>query len=72
MLLGDQAAFYRELMPGHMAERRDAAVTGATALAIHRGFGTPGRRDFWSLSATVFVALAVDELTQPMCSVRSG
>ena len=64
-LVGDQAAFYRELMPGTWLSAALLLTTGATALAIHRGFGTPGRRDFWSLSAAVFAVLAIDELTQP-------
>ena len=64
-LLGDQAAFYRELMPGTWLSATLLLMSGATALAIHRGFGIPGRRDFWSLSAAVFAVLAVDELTQP-------
>jgi hypothetical protein len=64
-LLGDQAAFYRELMPGTWLSAALLLFTAATALAIHRAAGTPGRRDFWSLSAIVFVVLAVDELTQP-------
>jgi hypothetical protein len=65
ILLGDQAAFYRELMPGTWLSAALLLFTAATALAIHRAAGTPGRRDFWSLSAIVFVVLAVDELTQP-------
>ncbi len=65
VLLGDQAAFYRELMPGTWLSAALLLFTAATALAIHRAGGTPGRRDFWSLSAIVFVVLAVDELTQP-------
>ena len=64
-LVGDQAAFYRELMPGTWLSAAILLMTGATALAIHRDFGAPGRRDFWSLSAIVFAVLAVDELTQP-------
>ena len=64
-LLGDQAAFYRELMPGTWLSASLLLFTAATAVAIHRAVGTPGRRDFWSLSAIVFVVLAVDELTQP-------
>jgi len=65
LLLGDQAAFYRELMPGTWLSAALLLFTAATALAIHRASGTPGRRDFWSLSAIVFVVLAVDELAQP-------
>ncbi len=64
-LLGDQAAFYRELMPGTWLSAGLLLFTAATALAIHRAAGVPGRRDFWSLSAIVFVVLAVDELAQP-------
>jgi hypothetical protein len=64
-LLDDQAAFYRELMPGTWLSAALLLFTAATALAIHRHAGTPGRRDFWSLSAIVFVVLAVDELAQP-------
>ena len=64
-LLGDQAAFYRELMPGTWLSAALLLFTGATALAIHRGAAIPAKRDFWSLSAIVFVVLAVDELTQP-------
>jgi hypothetical protein len=64
-LLGDQAAFYRELMPGTWLSTALLLFTAATALAIHREAGSAGRRDFWSLSAIVFVVLAVDELTQP-------
>ena len=64
-LLGDQAAFYRELMPGTWLSAALLLFTAATALAIHRAAGEPGRRDFWSLSAIVFVVLAVDELAQP-------
>ena len=64
-LLGDQAAFYRELMPGTWLSAAILSMAGVTALAIHRDFGTAGRRDFWSLSAAVFALLAVDELTQP-------
>ena len=63
-LLGDQAAFYRELMPGTWLSAALLLFTAATALAIHRAAGRPGR-DFWSLSAIVFVVLAVDELAQP-------
>ena len=63
--LDDQAAFYRELMPGTWLSAALLLFTAATALAIHREAGTPGRRDFWSLSAIVFVVLAVDELAQP-------
>jgi len=65
VLLGDQAAFYRELMPGTWLSAALLLFTAATALAIHRAAGAPGRRDFWSLSAIVFVVLAVDELAQP-------
>jgi hypothetical protein len=65
VLLGDQAAFYRELMPGTWLSAALLLFTAATALAIHRAAGEPGRRDFWSLSAAVFAVLAVDELTQP-------
>lgn len=65
VLLGDQAAFYRELMPGTWLSAALLLFTAAAALAIHRAAGTPGRRDFWSLSAIVFVVLAVDELSQP-------
>jgi len=64
-VLGDQAAFYRELMPGTWLSAALLLFTAATALAIHRAAGRPGRRDFWSLSAIVFVVLAVDELAQP-------
>ena len=64
-LLDDQAAFYRELMPGTWLSAGLLLFTAATALAIHRTAGTPGRRDFWSLSAIVFVVLAFDELAQP-------
>ena len=64
-LLGDQAAFYRELMPGTWLSAALLLFTAATAVAIHRVAGVDGQRDFWSLSAMVFVALAVDELTQP-------
>lgn len=64
-LLGDQAAFYRELMPGTWLSAALLLFTGATALAIHRVAGSAGKRDFWSLSAAVFVVLAVHELTQP-------
>lgn len=65
VLLDDQAAFYRELMPGTWLSAALLLFTAATALAIHRVASSPGKRDFWSLSAIVFVALAVDELTQP-------
>lgn len=64
-LVDDQAAFYRELMPGTWLSAGLLLFTAATALAIHRAAGTAGRRDFWSLSAIVFVVLAIDELTQP-------
>jgi hypothetical protein len=64
-LLGDQAAFYRELMPGTWLSAALLLFTAATALAIHREAGMPAGRDFWSLSAIVFVVLAIDELTQP-------
>jgi hypothetical protein len=64
-LLGDQAAFYRELMPGTWLSAALLLFTAATALAIHREAGPSAPRDFWSLSAVVFVVLAVDELTQP-------
>ena len=64
-LLDDQAAFYRELMPGTWLSAALLLFTAATALAIHRTAGTPGRRDFWSLSVAVFVVLTVDELAQP-------
>jgi hypothetical protein len=64
-LLGDQAAFYRELMPGTWLSAALLLLTGATALAIHRAAPQPGKRDFWSLSAIVFAVLAIDELTQP-------
>jgi hypothetical protein len=65
VLLDDQAAFYRELMPGTWLSAALLLFTAATALAIHRMTGHPGRGDFWSLSAIVFVVLAVDELAQP-------
>jgi hypothetical protein len=64
-LLDDQAAFYREGMPGTWLSAALLLFTAATAVAIHRATGTPGRRDFWSLSAIVFVVLAIDELAQP-------
>jgi hypothetical protein len=64
-LVGDQAAFYREMMPGTWLSAALLMFTAATAVAIHRATGTPGRRDFWSLSAIVFVVLAIDELAQP-------
>jgi hypothetical protein len=64
-LLDDQAAFYRELMPGTWLSAALLLFTAATAVAVHRAAGTADRRDFWSLSAIVFVVLAVDELTQP-------
>jgi len=65
LLLHDQAAFYREAMPGTWLSAALLMFTAATALAVHREAGTRGKRDFWSLSAIVFVALAIDELTQP-------
>jgi hypothetical protein len=65
LLLNDQAAFYREAMPGTWLSAAMLLATAATALAVHRRAGTPGKRDFWSLSVIVFVALAIDELTQP-------
>jgi hypothetical protein len=65
VVIDDQAAFYRELMPGTWLSTGLLLFTAATALAIHRAAGTPGRRDFWSLSAIVFVVLAFDELAQP-------
>ena len=65
VLLDDQAAFYREAMPGTWLSAAMLLFTAATALAIHGAAGTPGRRDFWSLSAIVFVVLAIDELAQP-------
>jgi hypothetical protein len=65
VLLGDQAAFYRELMPGTWLSAALLLFTASAALAIHRTAGAPKRRDFWSLSAIVFVVLAVDELAQP-------
>lgn len=65
VLLDDQAAFYREGMPGTWLSAAMLLFTAATALAIHRVAGERGRRDFWSLSAIVFVVLAIDELTQP-------
>ena len=65
MVVDDQAAFYRELMPGTWLSFGLLLMTAATALALHRAVGTAGRRDFWSLSALVFVALAVDEIAQP-------
>ena len=64
-LLADQAAFYRELMPGTWLSFALLLLSSAAALAIHRTAGTPGRRDFWSLSGLVFVALAVHEIAQP-------
>ena len=64
-LLDDQAAFYRELMPGTWLSAALLLFTAATALAVHRSAHTRRKRDFWSLSAIVFVALTVDELTQP-------
>ena len=65
VLLADQAAFYRELMPGTWLSAALLLFTAATALAIHRTAGAPRTRDFWSLSTAVFVVLAIDELTQP-------
>ena len=65
VLLDDQAAFYRELMPGTWLSAALLLFTAATALAIHRAGPGPRTRDFWSLSAVVFVVLAIDELTQP-------
>jgi hypothetical protein len=65
VLLGDQAAFYRELMPGTWLSAALLLFIAATAVALHRAAGTPGKRDFWSLSAIVFVVLAFDELAQP-------
>jgi hypothetical protein len=65
VLLDDQAAFYRELMPGTWLSVAMLLFTAATALAVHRAAGARGRRDFWSLSAIVFVVLAIDELAQP-------
>ena len=65
VLLDDQAAFYRELMPGTWLSVALLLCIAATALAVHRVAGVPGRRDFWSLSAIVFVVLAVDEFAQP-------
>ena len=64
-VLGDQAAFYRELMPGTWLSAALLLFIAATAVALHRAAGTPGKRDFWSLSAIVFVVLAIDELAQP-------
>ena len=65
VLLSDQAAFYRELMPGTWLSAGMLLFTAATALAVHRVSGRPGRQDFWSLSGIVFVVLAIDELAQP-------
>ena len=65
VLLDDQAAFYRELMPGTWLSAALLLFTAATALAIHRTAAAPRTRDFWSLSGGVFVVLAIDELTQP-------
>lgn len=64
-LIDDQAAFYREGMPGTWLSAALLLATAATALAVHRRAGVPRRRNFWSLSAIVFVAFAIDELTQP-------
>lgn len=65
VLLNDQAAFYREAMPGTWLSAALLCATAATALAVHRHAGVRGKRDFWSLSVIVFIALAVDEMTQP-------
>src|SRR5688500_13943453 len=72
VLLDDQAAFYREMMPGTWLSAALLLFTAATAAAVHRASGTAGRRDFWSLSAIVFVVLAIDALAQPTVVVSKG
>jgi hypothetical protein len=65
VLVGDPALGLREGAPGTMLSAALLAATAVTAWALHRRAGA-GRwhRDFWGLSAAVFVVLCVDELTQ--------
>ena len=72
---GDQALFFRELMPGTWLSFAELVLVSAIAWRAHE-LARPGpsglarihrlRRydDFWALSAGVFLVLAVDEITQ--------
>jgi hypothetical protein len=66
-LNGDQAAVFRELMPGTWLSFGELLAAAAAASATHRAT-TPGTRwheTFWGLSGGIFVALAFIEIAQP-------
>lgn len=72
---GDQALFFRELMPGTWLSFGELVLVSAIAWRAHE-LDRPGSQplggirrlrrydDFWALSAGVFLVLAIDEITQ--------
>lgn len=67
LIADDQAAVFRELMPGTWLSFAELVAIAAAASATHRATGTSTRwhETFWGLSAGVFAALAFVEIAQP-------
>jgi hypothetical protein len=67
LIADDQAAVFRELMPGTWLSFAELLAVAAAASATHHAVAD-GRRwteTFWGVSATVFAALAFVEIAQP-------
>lgn len=64
--LGDQALFFRELMPGTWLSFAQLLFIAAAARAVHVRTrpGEPWHRGFFGISAAIFLAFAFDEITQ--------
>ena len=67
LIAGDQAAVFRELMPGTWLSFAELLAVAAAASATHRAVVARGRwhETFWGLAAAVFTALALVEIAQP-------
>ncbi len=67
LVAGDQAAVFREGMPGTWLSFAELLAIAAAASATHRAVASPGRwhETFWGLAAAVFTALAFVEIAQP-------
>jgi hypothetical protein len=67
LIADDQAAVFRELMPGTWVSFAGLLAIAAAASAAHR-CAAPGRRwheTFWGVAAVVFAAFAFVEIAQP-------
>jgi len=67
LIADDQAAIFRELMPGTWLSFAELLAIAAAASATHKAVATQGRwhETFWGLAAAVFAALAFVEIAQP-------